>query len=107
MSMDNPLISEYAFTIAGILDGVPHGVILLDDKLRLVTMNRFLEGLTGYSCADTKGIYADSILRSSLGNRGKIFRQVLATGKSVTTGGEYHKSGPEKDQYSVHSLAFA
>ncbi len=88
MSMDDSLFLEDAYNFADVLDGVPHGVVIMDDKLRLVLMNRFLEGLTGYSTADTKGIYGDSILRSNLGNRGQIFRQVLTTGEPMVVEGD-------------------
>jgi len=71
-----------------ILDGVPHGIAILDDQLRIVTMNRSLEAMTGFTCADAKGIYGDSIIRSNLGTRGQIFHQVFTTGESLTVEGD-------------------
>ena len=86
--MNDGLLSGGAYAIADILDGFPHGVAILDNELRLVTMNRFLEGLTGYSAADTRGIYGDSIIRSNLGNRGQSFQQVLTTGEPLVLEGD-------------------
>jgi PAS domain S-box-containing protein len=86
--MDDSHLSEDVYNISDVLDGVPHGVLIMDDELRLVIMNRYLEGLTGYSTADTKGIYGDSIIRSNLGNRGQIFRQVLSTGEPMVLEGD-------------------
>jgi len=71
-----------------ILDGIPNGIAILDDRFRIVAMNRFLEGLTGYSGSDATGIYADFILRSNLGVRGEVFRQVFTTGESITVEGD-------------------
>lgn len=86
--MNDSLLSGEGYNIADILDGFPHGVVILDNELRLVTMNRFLEGLTGYSSVDTRGIYGDSIIRSNLGNRGQIFQQVLTTGEPAVLEGD-------------------
>ena len=91
--MNDSLLSGEAYNVADILDGFPHGVAILDNELRLVTMNRFLEGLTGYSSADTRGIYGDSIIRSNLGNRGQTFQQVLTTGESMVLEGDIINKG--------------
>ena len=74
--------------IAEILDGIPHGIAILDEQMRIVAMNRFLEGLTGYSCSDVRGLYIEFIIRSSLGVRGPIFHQVLSSGQATTVEGD-------------------
>jgi PAS domain S-box-containing protein len=71
-----------------ILDGVPHGIAILDDQLRIVTMNRSLEAMTGFTCADAIGVYGDSIIRSNLGTRGQVFHQVFTTGETLTVEGD-------------------
>ncbi len=74
--------------LGDILDGVPHGIALVDNHLRITAMNRSLEGLTGYSSADAKGIYLDSVIRSNLGVRGEAFWQVLSSGESSSVEGD-------------------
>ena len=87
--MDDRSLSDLdTINIDDILDGVPHGIAILDDQLRIVTMNRFLEGLTGFTCADSKGVYGDSIIRSNLGTRGQVFHQVFTTGETLTVEGD-------------------
>ena len=74
--------------IGDILEGVPHGIAILDYRLRLIAMNRFLEGLTGFIGSDAKGVYGDSVFRSNLGNRGEVFQKVLGTGEPVSVEGD-------------------
>lgn len=73
---------------AEILNGVPHGIALLDSSLSIVRMNRFLEALTGYSEEDARGIPADFILRSNLHGRGELFHQVMASGEVISQEGD-------------------
>jgi PAS domain S-box-containing protein len=82
------LLSKNQFNIDDVLDGVPHGIAILDKSLRIVSMNRYLEGLTGFSRGDARGIYGESIFRSNLGNRGQLFQQVLASGEPVVVEGD-------------------
>jgi PAS domain S-box-containing protein len=71
-----------------ILNGVPHGIALLDQDLRIITMNRFLEALTGYSGEEARGIYCDHVLRSSFGRNGQVFLQAAETGVSCSAEGD-------------------
>ncbi len=71
-----------------ILNGVPHGIALVDPDLRLILMNRFLEALTGYSGEETRGIYCDHVLRSSLGRNVQMFREALETGVACSVEGD-------------------
>ncbi|MFA6464212.1 MAG: sigma 54-interacting transcriptional regulator [Desulfurivibrionaceae bacterium] len=71
-----------------ILNGVPHGIALVDPDLRLIMMNRFLEALTGYSREDTRGIYCDHVLRSNLGRNVQEFRQALESGVACSVEGD-------------------
>lgn len=74
--------------LVDILNGVPHGIALVDPNLRLILMNRFLEALTGYSGEETRGIYCDHVLRSSLGRNVQVFRQALETGVACSVEGD-------------------
>lgn len=88
MKDNNELNSLGSYIVGDILDGVPHGIAILDDRFRLVSMNRYMEGMTGFSGSDAKGIYADFIIRSNLGIRGEVFQRVLATGEMATVEGD-------------------
>lgn len=74
--------------IAEILNGVPHGIAILDKNLRVVEMNSFLELLTGFTTADARGVSADFILRSNIGNNRKQFRELLETGEFLSVAGD-------------------
>ena len=88
MIQDDGLSIAETYNIADILEGVPHGTAILDSRLRIVGMNRFLEVLTGFSCLESKGIYGDAIFRSNLGSRGRVFQKVLGTGDAVSVEGD-------------------
>ncbi len=85
-------MSELSFctqlTFQEVVNGIPHGVAVLDTRLCIVEMNTALERLTGYSSQDASGVYGDFIFRSSLGRKGELFRQVLATGEPVVAEGD-------------------
>ncbi len=88
MKDKNQLNSLGSYIVGDILDGVPHGIAILDDRFRITAMNRFLEGLTGFSSSDAQGIYADFIIRSNLGIRGEVFQRVFSAGESTTVEGD-------------------
>ena len=48
-----------------LLNGIPHGVVLLDQGLRVRVMNRFLEALTGYSSGEARGVKGEFVIRGS------------------------------------------
>lgn len=73
--------------ISDLLNGVPHGIALLDTNLCIVAMNRFLEAMTGYVADEARGVYCEFIFRSNLGNKNQICRTVLETGESISTEG--------------------
>ncbi|MCX5876471.1 MAG: sigma 54-interacting transcriptional regulator [Deltaproteobacteria bacterium] len=71
-----------------ILNGVPHGIALVDQDLRIIMMNRFLEALTGYSGEEARGISCDHVLHSSFGRSDQVFRQALEAGVSCSAEGD-------------------
>ena len=71
-----------------ILNGVPHGIALVDQDLRIIMMNRFLEALTGYSGEEARGIYCDQVLHSSFGRNSPVFRQAVETGVACSAEGD-------------------
>ena len=70
-----------------LLNGIPSGIAILDTNLCIVTMNRFLEAMTGYVTDEAKGVYAEFILRSNIGSKNQVWKEVLESGKSVAIDG--------------------
>ncbi len=92
--------------VTDILNGVPHGIAILDKNLCVVEMNSFLEVLTGFANADARGVYADFILRSNIDNHGRQFREVLESEECLSVAGniitQHHKKIPV--YFTVSSL---
>jgi PAS domain S-box-containing protein len=76
----SPVFSE-------LLNAIPHGIAFLDTNLCIVVMNRFLEVMTGYGSAEAQGVYSEFILRSNLGNKNQMAKEVLESGESVSNDG--------------------
>ncbi len=74
-------------TIMAIINGIPHGVALFDRQQRIISMNRYLEAVTGYRSDDVTGISGEHILRSNIHAGGDLCKKVLKTGKSISLEG--------------------
>lgn len=66
------------FSLAGLdlldlLNGIPHGVVLLDIEGRVVAANRVFEAVTGHSVEDVRGIGCDFVIRSNPDIKRSIF----------------------------------
>ena len=81
-----PLLQNSSL-ISDLLNGVPHGIALLDTNLCIVAMNRYLEAMSGYVTDEARGVYGEFILRSNLGSKNKVCRDVLESGESVSAEG--------------------
>ncbi len=90
-----------------LLHGIPYPVGVLDQELQIVTMNHFLEAMTGYRTADAMGIHSDFILRTNFSHRHSPFARVLDTQESITVDGDIitiqHKKIPIR--FSISPLA--
>nr|MBF0220709.1 sigma 54-interacting transcriptional regulator [Desulfobulbaceae bacterium] len=80
-SIDEIAVSE-------IVNGVPHGIAILDADLRIVEMNSFLEVFTGFSSSDARGVYANFILRSNIEHNGRKFHEVLNSEECLSVAGD-------------------
>ncbi len=80
------MITEFPVTTE-LLNGIPHGIALLDKNLCIVAMNHALEAMSGYVTDEAKGIYGEFILRSNLGSKNLVCREVLDSGESVSVEG--------------------
>jgi PAS domain S-box-containing protein len=76
------------FDIVTLIDAVPHGVMLLDSELRVITLNRFLEGLVGYSRDDVAGVKGEYVIRASLKTAGLLITKILASDEYISVEGD-------------------
>lgn len=76
----SPVFSE-------LLNAIPHGIAFLDTNLCIVVMNRLLEVMTGYVTDEARGVYSEFILRSNLGSKNRMCREVLESGEAVSDDG--------------------
>ncbi|BHH83571.1 sigma-54 interaction domain-containing protein [Desulforhopalus sp. 52FAK] len=75
--------------IKSLLEGVPSPAMVLDDKLRIIDMNRLMEAMSGHVIDEVQGIHGELVLRSNVGNnRDRHFKAVLETGEPVTLEGD-------------------
>ena len=58
------LIGSDCPDLPALLDGLPMGVVLLDDTGRVLMLNKALEALTGYSREEVRGLPCRHVLRS-------------------------------------------
>lgn len=70
--------------VAELLNGIPHGVALLDTHLCVVTLNRALEAMTGFTSDEATGIFGDYILRTNLSLNDPVCREALDQGGSIS-----------------------
>jgi len=84
--------------ITEILNGIPHGAVILDRDLCIVEMNSSLELLVGFTLSEARGVRADFILRCNIAKSGELFRKLLETGDSLSIEGNIithdHKNKP-------------
>jgi PAS domain S-box-containing protein len=78
---------QKSLVLSELLNGIPQGIAILNKDLCIVSMNRFLEAMTGYVTAEARGVYAEFILRSNLGSKNQVCGEVLETGESVSIAG--------------------
>lgn len=74
--------------ILSLLNGIPHGVAVLDSDLRLLTMNRMMETLTGHAVETVYSVPAPFLLRSNLDSRELFPRSSLKNGTTVSREGD-------------------
>src|SRR6266545_746866 len=67
-----------------ILNGIPHGVALLDGDCRMMAMNSHLEALTGHASAEVRGIPGDHVIRSRSSHEKCSFGEAVRTGAPVS-----------------------
>ncbi len=72
-----------------LLEGIPHPAMILNDSFRIITMNRLMEAMTGYSSNRVTGIHGELVIRSNTGNnKGQLYNKVMQTGKAISVTGD-------------------
>lgn len=83
--------------ILEVLNGIPHGVALLDEELRISGMNWVLEALTGYTAEEVKGVYGDFVFRSNLGAKAQdLFNKTMNDGEPAFIEGDIINANRKK-----------
>ncbi len=60
-----------------LLNGLPHGVALIDNEGRIVSANRIFEAVTGYAAHDVRGVGCDFVFRSNPDIKRSIFENTF------------------------------
>jgi PAS domain S-box-containing protein len=71
-----------------LLNGIPHGLAVVDSNYRLIEMNRILEAYTGYMSIEAQGVLVDSILKSNLGSNYEVFQEAADSGETMSFEGD-------------------
>lgn len=91
-----------------LLEGIPHPTMILDDSFRIITMNRLMEAMTGYSTDRVAGVNGELVIRSNTDNgKGKLFARVIQSGETVSITGDIINSYRRKIpiQYTISILS--
>lgn len=89
------------------LGGIPHAAMLLDNDCRIVSINRLMEAVCGYSESEVVGLHGELVARTATGNsRGQLFQKVLESGEQISTHGDILNCHRHKVpiQYTISSL---
>lgn len=74
---------------ATLLEGIPYPAMILDDRFRIVGMNRLMEAMTGYALERVLGVHGELVVRSNTGNsRGQNYSRVLQMEESLSVSGD-------------------
>jgi len=67
--------------LLNLLNGLPHGIVLIDNAGCIVSANRIFEAFTGYTSDDVRGVGCDFVLRANPDIKKTIFESTFdATG---------------------------
>lgn len=74
--------------LTSLLDSMTLGVLFVNPARRIITINRYLEALTGYNREEVIGILGESVIRSNLASNGDPVGKALDSGKTTTIEGD-------------------
>ena len=101
------MMFPFSVDISLLLEGIPHPAMILDERFRIVIMNRLMEAMTGHGADKVAGMHGELIIRSNTGNsRGQLYKSVLQTGIAVSVVGDIINSYRRKIaiQYTISVL---
>lgn len=71
------------------LEGIPYPAMILDDTFCIVSMNRLMEAMTGYSIDRVRGVHGELVVRSDTANtRGQNYVKVLQSKEALSVTGD-------------------
>lgn len=89
------------------LEGIPYPAMILNERFRIVEMNRLMEAMTGYAVDRVRGIHGELVVRSNTGNaRGQKYLKVLQSGEPLSISGDIINSFRRRIpiQYTISPL---
>jgi len=81
-----PLLGQ--LDVLSLLDAMTLGMLFVDPARRVITMNRYLEALTGCSREEVIGVHGENVIRSNLPTRGDPVGKALESDKTLTLEGD-------------------
>ena len=73
--------------LISLFDSMTFGLLFMDSARRVITINRFLEALTGYNREEIVGVHGENVIRSNLSSKGDPVGQALESDKTMTLEG--------------------
>ncbi len=74
--------------LLNLLNGLPHGVVLIDNEGRIVSANRIFEAVTGYAANDVRGVGCDFVLRANPDIKKSILESTFDTVEILSLEGD-------------------
>ena len=81
-----PLLNK--LDIGSLLDSMALGVLFVDQTRRVITINRFLEALSGYNREEVVGVNGENVIRSNLLSKGDPVGKILESDKTLILEGD-------------------
>ena len=106
-TVKNEMECPFDVDISLLLEGIPHPAMILNETFNIITMNRLMQAMTGYTADKVAGIHGELIVRSNTGNsKGQLFSSVMENGVSVSVTGDIINSCHRKIaiQYNIAVL---
>lgn len=79
-----------------LINGIPHGIVMVDESGIISGINHFLEALTGYGSHEVKGHSVDQVIRSNLGLGPTFFQKIHRDGNRVAREGDIINANRKK-----------
>ena len=93
----------------GLLDAMMLGLLFVDRERRVITINRYLAAMTGYTREEAVGVHGENIIRSNLSSLNDPLGKALDSDKTMTLEGDIINQGRKKVpiRFTVSPLRFS